>query len=63
MTEMAEKDVMLRPKQVAETFHVHLRTVYVWIKERGLPVIRLGSRIWIRKGELDEWVQKNRSTD
>jgi len=58
-----EKDVMYRPKQVAEMFNVHLRTVYIWIKDRGLPHIRIGARIWIRKTELDAWVANNRPSD
>lgn len=42
-------------EEVAESLQVNPRTVQNWIKEKGLPVSRIGRLTRIDPVELDKW--------
>ena len=47
----------LTPEQVAETLQVTRRTVYTWIETGALKAIRAGTRIRIRREDLDAFLE------
>jgi excisionase family DNA binding protein len=56
-------DELLKPKEVAQELHVHLWTVYRYIRQGKLPVIHLSAREFrIRRSELKRFLRE-RETD
>ena len=56
-------DELLKPKQVAQELGVHLWTVYSYIRQQKLHVIRLSAREFrIRRSELERFLRE-RETD
>jgi excisionase family DNA binding protein len=57
------RDELLKPKQVAEELGLHLWTVYGYIRQQKLHVIRLSAREFrIRRSELYRFLRE-RETD
>jgi len=52
--EKMENKIMILD-EVADYLRVSIRTVYRWIKNRGLPVHKIGGLDRVNKMELDEW--------
>jgi excisionase family DNA binding protein len=54
---------LLTVRQVADIFGVKPKTIYVWIRDKGLPAYRLSQSerpsYWIKPGELMRWVETN----
>jgi len=44
--------------ELAEYLHIGKWTLYRWIKEKGLPVYKMGGLNRFRKNEIDEWIMK-----
>lgn len=53
-------DELLTVDEAAERLKVTPAAVYLWIKEKGLPTVKAGSLIRIRKAELDQWLERER---
>jgi len=51
---------LLKVRDVAKLYDVTTQAVYLWIKERGLPTVRLGGEVRIRRAELDAWLERER---
>ena len=47
---------LLTARDVAARLQVSEDTVYVWIAERGLPVVRIGRTVPINPATLDRWL-------
>lgn len=52
---------LLTIREVAALCKVTPQAVYIWIKERGLPTLKLGARMRIRRSELDQWMTRGRA--
>jgi len=46
----------LRPKEAAEALGVSLGTLRKWMRDDGLPFIRLDGVVLIPRSELGEWM-------
>ncbi len=44
--------------EVAERLQVRPRTIYQWVHEGYIPVIKLGSLVRFSQASLAEWLQK-----
>ena len=56
-------DELLKPKQVARELQSNIRTVYRYIRQEKLRVVRLSAREFrIRRSELDRFLRE-RETD
>ena len=47
----------LTPEQVAETLQVSRRTVYTWIDTGALKAVKAGTRIRIKREDLDSFLE------
>ena len=52
---------VMTARQVAEYLHVAHSTVLWWIKERGLPAIKLGHQWRVSRRLLDQWLERESS--
>ena len=57
----------LRPKEVAEAVGVSEKTLRKWMRDDGLPYLRLDGVVLIPRGQLEAWMAarvdtENRST-
>ena len=58
-----EEQSFLNPQEISGLLRVSVQTVRRWIKEGSLPAYKVGPRMWrIRKTDLDEWLDRQRST-
>ncbi len=46
----------LRAKEAAEALGISARTLRKWMREEGLPYLRLDGVVMIPRSELDEWM-------
>jgi len=51
---------LLKVRDVAKLYDVTTQAVYLWIKDRGLPTVRLGGEVRIRRVELNTWLERER---
>jgi len=51
---------LLKVRDVAKMYDVTTQAVYLWIKDRGLPTVRLGGEVRIRRAELNAWLERER---
>jgi excisionase family DNA binding protein len=47
----------LRPKEAAETLGIAERTLRKWMKDEGLPFLRVDSVVLIPRDDLLRWVE------
>jgi len=58
-----EEQSFLNPQEISGLLRVSVQSVRRWIKEGSLPAYKVGPRMWrIRKTDLDEWLDRQRST-
>ena len=60
---METHEELLTVQDIVKNLRVSKDTVYNWINKAGLPVIRIGRVIRIRKVELDKWIEEQSSQD
>lgn len=60
---METNEELLTVQDIVKNLRVSKDTVYNWINKAGLPVIRIGRVIRIRKVELDKWIEEQSSQD
>lgn len=61
----AEKDSgkPMNAAQIAEFLNVHKYLVYRWVREEGLPVMKLSAREWrFNKDEVKKWMKSRQKT-
>jgi len=47
--------------QIAEFFGIHRYEVYRWVREQGLPVMKLSARAWrFDPAEVKKWMKKKK---
>ena len=56
---------LMTPRDAAVYIGVKINTLTVWrmTNRYGLPFVKLGKVVRYRKADLDEWINKNVSTD
>lgn len=56
---------LMTPRDAAVYIGVKINTLAVWrmTNRYGLPFVKLGKVVRYRKTDLDEWINKNISTD
>ena len=56
---------LMTPRDAAVYIGVKINTLAVWrmTNKYGLPFVKLGKVVRYRKADLDEWINKNVSTD
>jgi len=52
---------LLTVDQLAEWLQVKPRTIYQWVHEGYIPVIKLGSLVRFRQLSVAEWIEKRES--
>ena len=60
---METHEELLTVQDIVKNLRVSKDTVYNWINKAGLPVIRIGRVIRIRKVELDKWIEEQSAQD
>lgn len=56
----ARSGELLTPQEAAVVARVHVQTVRDWLRA-GLPAVKAGRRSRIRRGDLDAWMQRDKS--
>jgi excisionase family DNA binding protein len=51
---------LIRLSAFAEEMGLHIRTVQLWAKEHGMPVIRVGNQMLLDLDELPEWLDQHK---
>ncbi|AEM72922.1 helix-turn-helix domain-containing protein [Caldicellulosiruptor acetigenus] len=46
------------PKEAAQVLGISLTTVFKLIKQKKIPVIRIGRKVLIPKAKLKDWIDK-----
>ncbi|WP_232841813.1 helix-turn-helix domain-containing protein [Caldicellulosiruptor acetigenus] len=46
------------PKELAKVLNISLTTVFKLIKQKEIPVIRIGRKVLIPKAKLKDWIDK-----
>ena len=55
---MTGLDRLLTVEDLAEKLQVKPRTIYQWVHERYIPVVKLGSLVRFKPGTVIEWLEK-----
>ena len=56
---MPRNDKLLKPKEVARKLQLDIRTIYRYIREEKLHIVRISAREFrIRQSELDRFLSK-----
>lgn len=53
-----EEKLLITPEEAARKCSVCRTTLYAWIREEGLPSLRVGKRRLICPDQLREWIQR-----
>lgn len=48
---------LLRRSTCAELADVHTRTIDLWIRTRGLPAVKLGRSVRIRRSDFEQFIE------
>lgn len=55
---MAEEKITVSIKEAARMTSLSVRTIYRAIKSKQLPVVRFGSRVLVRKSDIQDMLNK-----
>ena len=56
-----EAEALLTSKEIAPLVGVsHHKTVERWVREKGLPCVRLGRNLRFRLGDVRRWVEQRK---
>ena len=50
---------LMSVKDVEKEYGFNIRTIYFWIKQRTLPHVKIGSRVYIKPQDVDKLIEKN----
>ena len=53
-----DEKILLSPKDIVSYLGVSKATVYTLLKRKDLPVIKIGSRKYVTKDDLNNWLKK-----
>jgi excisionase family DNA binding protein len=53
-----ESERLLTVEQLAGWLQVKPRTIYQWVHEEYIPVVKLGTCVRFRQGSVAEWIAK-----
>lgn len=56
-------DKLMDTKELCEYMHKSKSTIYRITNDRLVPHIKQGNRIYFRKRDIDEWLEKNKRED
>jgi len=62
MNSKASKSAFLTTEEVLGCLKVNPRTIYRLIKTGELPAIRIGRQWRFRRADLDEWIDRQRTS-
>jgi len=51
---------LIRLSTFAEELGLHIRTVQLWAKQQGMPVIRVGNQMLLDLDDLPEWFDRHK---
>ena len=49
--------------EIAEYLRVEPRTVYIWVREKGLPARKAGDELRFDPDEVERWTMRDRETE
>lgn len=49
---------LMSASEAAQYLHVHQNTMYRMIKQGALPVVQIGERYYIKKSDLESYIEK-----
>ena len=50
---------LLSLKEGARELNISIHTLRAWIYQKRVPFVRLGRRVLLRKGDIEEFVNRN----
>lgn len=57
---MAEEKITVSIKEAARMTSLSVRTIYRAIESKRLPVVRFGSRVLVRKSDLEDMLKEGK---
>ncbi|MCK5215157.1 MAG: helix-turn-helix domain-containing protein [Candidatus Omnitrophica bacterium] len=54
-------EILLTVEQVADYIQISKWTIYRWIKEKNMPVYKMGGVSRFKKSEIDEWIMNHKA--
>jgi excisionase family DNA binding protein len=54
--------LLLTYQQVAEKYGVCVRTVRNWVVDCGLPVIKIGRKVWVSSQDLAAFLERHKTS-
>ena len=51
-------DELLTVREIIDGMRVSKPTVYRWIKTKGLPIVKIGKVIRIRREDFEKWIEE-----
>ena len=62
-TRPAQRQKLWTVTEIAEYLRVEPRTVYVWVREKGLPARKAGDELRFDPDEVERWTMRDRETE
>jgi excisionase family DNA binding protein len=59
----AQRQKLWTVTEIAEYLRVEPRTVYVWVREKGLPARKAGDELRFDPDEVERWTMRDRETE
>ena len=58
----AQRQKLWTVAEIAEYLRVEPRTVYIWVREKGMPARKAGDELRFDPDEVDRWTMRDRET-
>jgi excisionase family DNA binding protein len=62
-SETPERQKLWTVAEIAEYLSVEPRTVYVWVREKGMPARKAGDELRFDPDEVERWTMRDRETE
>lgn len=62
-TRSAQRQKLWTVAEIAEYLCVEPRTVYVWVREKGMPARKAGDELRFDPDEVERWTMRDRETE
>jgi excisionase family DNA binding protein len=59
----AQRQKLWTVAEIAEYLRVEPRTVYVWVREKGMPARKAGDELRFDPDEVERWTMRDRETE
>lgn len=63
VTMPAQRQKLWTVVEIAEYLRVEPRTVYVWVREKGMPTRKAGDELRFDLDEVERWTMRDRETE